>query len=34
MPGVWRVTEDDPDSDLYTESGSAATVIAYIEVHS
>jgi hypothetical protein len=24
---------DDPDSDLYTEIGSAATVIAYIEAH-
>lgn len=28
--GVWRVAEDDPDSDLYAESSDAGTVIGYI----
>jgi hypothetical protein len=28
--GVWRVAEDDPDSDLYAESSDADTVIGYI----
>ena len=28
--GVWRVSENDPDSDLYAESGDADTVIAYM----
>jgi hypothetical protein len=28
--GVWRVAEDDPDSDLYAESSDADTVISYI----
>jgi len=32
--GVWRVAEDDPDSDLYAESMDADTVISYITAHS
>ena len=32
--GVWRVAEDDPDSDLYAASSDASTVIAYIQAHS
>ena len=32
-PGVWRVAEDDPDSDLYAESSDADTVIGYITAH-
>ena len=32
--GLWRVAEDDPDSDLYAESSQATTVIAYIQAHS
>ncbi len=32
--GVWRVAEDDPDSDLYAESRDADTVIGYITAHS
>ena len=32
--GVWRVAEDDPDSDLYAESSDADTVIGYITAHS
>ena len=31
---VWRAAEDDPDSDLYTESRDADTVIRYITTHS
>ena len=31
--GVWRVAEDDPDSDLYAESSDADTVIGYIRAH-
>lgn len=31
--GLWRVAEDDPDSDLYTESSDADTVISYIMAH-
>jgi hypothetical protein len=31
--GVWRVAEDDPDSDLYAESGDADAVIGYIMAH-
>jgi hypothetical protein len=31
--GLWRVAEDDPDSDLYAESSDADTVIGYIKVH-
>jgi hypothetical protein len=27
--GVWRVSENDPDSDLYAESRDADTVIRY-----
>ena len=32
--GLWRVAEDDPDSDLYAESSQATTVIADIRAHS
>ncbi len=32
--GLWRVAEDDPDSDLYAESSDADTVISYISAHS
>jgi len=32
--GLWRVTEDDPDSDLYAASASADTVLAYMRSHS
>ena len=32
--GVWSVTEDDPDSDLYAESRDADAVISYIVAHS
>jgi hypothetical protein len=32
--GVWRVAEDDPDSDLHAESSDANTVLAYITAHS
>ncbi len=32
--GVWRVAEDDPDSDLYAECNDADTVIGYITAHS
>jgi hypothetical protein len=32
--GVWRVAEDDPDSDLYAESSDADAVIGYITAHS
>jgi hypothetical protein len=28
--GVWRVAEDDPDSDLYAESPEADAVIRYM----
>ena len=31
--GLWRVAEDDPDSDLYAESSDADTVIGYIVAH-
>ena len=31
--GVWRVAEDDPDSDLYAESSDAGAVIGYIQAH-
>jgi hypothetical protein len=31
--GVWRVTDDDPDSGLYAESSDADTVISYIQAH-
>jgi hypothetical protein len=31
---LWRVAEDDPDSDLYAESPDAATIIGYIIAHS
>jgi hypothetical protein len=32
--GLWRVTEDNPDSDLYAESCDADTVIQYMRAHS
>ena len=32
--GVWRVFQDDPDSDLYAESRDAAAVIRYMTSHS
>jgi hypothetical protein len=32
--GLWRVAEDDPDSDLYAESSDADTVIGYVSAHS
>jgi hypothetical protein len=31
---LWRVAEDDPDSDLFAESRDADTVIGYIRAHS
>jgi len=31
---VWRVSEDDPNSDLYEENPDAYTVIAYVAAHS
>jgi hypothetical protein len=31
--GVWRVTEDDPDSGLYAASGDTGTVIRYMAEH-
>ena len=31
--GLWRVAEDDPDSDLYAESSDAYAVIVYIMAH-
>jgi hypothetical protein len=31
--GLWRVAEDDPDSDLYAESSNADAVIGYIMAH-
>lgn len=31
---VWRVAENDPDSDLYAESRDADTIIKYIIAHS
>jgi hypothetical protein len=32
--GVWRVAEDDPDSNLYAESSDVDTVIGYITENS
>ena len=32
--GVWRVSEKDPNSDLYAESHDADTVIRYMRAHS
>jgi hypothetical protein len=32
--GVWRVCQDDPDCDLYAESGDADTVIRYMSSYS
>ena len=31
--GVWRVAEDDPNSDQYAESTDANAVIAYMKAH-
>jgi hypothetical protein len=31
---VWRVAEDNPDSDLYAESRDATAVIKYMAAHS
>lgn len=31
---VWRVSENDPDSDLYAESCDAEAVIRYMAAHS
>jgi hypothetical protein len=31
--GLWRVAEDDSDSDLYAESSDADTVIGYVTEH-
>ena len=32
--GVWRVAEDDPDSDLYAANEDAGTVIEFMVTHS
>ena len=32
--GLWRVAEDDPQSELYAESRNADVVIRYISAHS
>ena len=32
--GLWRVAENDPDSDHYAASHDADTVIAYMATHS
>jgi hypothetical protein len=32
--GVWRVSENDPDSELYAVSRDADTVIRYMSAHS
>jgi hypothetical protein len=32
--GVWRVSEDDPSSDLYEESPDIHAVVAYVAAHS
>lgn len=32
--GVWRVSEDDPSSDLYEGNADARSVIAYVAAHS
>lgn len=32
--GLWRVSQDDPDSDLYAESHDADAVIRYMSAHS
>jgi hypothetical protein len=31
--GLWRVTEDDPDSSLYAASADASIVISYMAEH-
>ena len=31
---LWRAAEDDPDSELYTESPDADAVMGYITAHS
>ena len=30
---VWRVAEDDPDSNLYAESADATEVLSYMAAH-
>lgn len=32
--GVWRVSEDDPNSELYDENADARHVIAYVSANS
>ncbi len=32
--GLWRVSQDDPDCDLYAEHRDADTVIRYMTAHS
>ena len=32
--GLWRVAQDDPDSDLYATSRDADTIIEYMAAHS
>jgi hypothetical protein len=32
--GLWRVSQDDPDSDLYATSRDADAVIEYMATHS
>ena len=32
--GLWRVSQDDPDSDLYATSRDANAVIEYMATHS
>lgn len=32
--GLWRVAEDDPDSDLYAASQDVNVVIRYMQAHS
>jgi hypothetical protein len=31
---LWRVTEDDADSDLYAESPDTAAILSYMTAHS
>ena len=31
--GVWRASEDDPNSELYEENADAKSVIAYVTTH-
>jgi hypothetical protein len=32
--GLWRVAEDDPDSELYAESADTDAVLGYMTTHS